>query len=522
MLFDTMVAQQLLEAAATPPHGGEGRPRYGLEFVAERVLSVRLDKTPQTSDWSGTLSSQQVEYARKDAAILLALHEMQAPAIREAGMDSVWQIEQRCVPAVAWTELAGVPIDREGWLDVAAQAVLDQEQAQAALDHYVGERLDVEAWYGRLRAWGHKRAATYQQTLPDWASPVQVRAALWALGHPVEDTEEPTLAALQDAQLRSLLLRLRQAERRVTTYGLDYLREINPATGRIHCSLHQLGTRTGRVAATGPNLQQVPHVDAYRSKFREPPDSGRVFIKADYSQNQLRILAEVAGDAVMKERFRKGVDSHSRIVTLLFGIPPDEMTKQERNKGKAVNFGFAFGQQPKGFIGYAKSEYNVSFTEEEAKAAQQVFWQENPGIAAWQRQFRDPFGAPPNPVETRSVLGRRRMGVWKYPEKLNSGIQGSEADGAKLAMALMYERRAEAPDVGVVLMIHDELLVSCDVATAERAKAFVVSCMREGMGAVLKELDPAVEAEVFLDWGVTPLIAPRQDEAALDEDIPPI
>jgi DNA polymerase-1 len=320
----------------------------------------------------------------------------------------------------------------------------------------------------------------------------------------VEDTAKETLADLPDSYLGSLLLRYRKAEKCMATYGLSYLREINPVTGRIHCSLLQLGTRTGRFSAREPNLQQVPKADAYRGKFREPPGSGRWLIKADYSQNQLRILAEFADDGEMKKRFREDLDSHARIVTLLFGIPPERMTKEERNKGKAVNFGFAFGQQPRGFIGYAKSEYNVTFTYDQAVAAQKVFWKENPGIAVWQKQFRDPYGAVPNPIETRSVLGRRRKGVWKYTEKLSSGIQGSEADGAKLAMALMYERRAEAPGVRLMLMIHDEMLAGCDLARAEEARAFVVGCMREGMGAVLKELDPEVEAEVYLDWGVTP------------------
>jgi DNA polymerase-1 len=232
--------------------------------------------------------------------------------------------------------------------------------------------------------------------------------------------------------------------------------------------------------------------------------SSRGFLKADYGQNQLRILAEVATDEVMKERFRKGIDSHARIVTKLFSIPLETMTKEERSKGKAVNFGFAFGMQPEGFIGYAKSEYNVTFPLEEAKKAQQIFSEENPGVHRWQQQHEDAYGAAAKPVETRSVLGRRRMGVWKYTEKLNSGIQSSEADGAKLAMSLLYERRHAYPDVRLVLIVHDEMLVECDLVRAEQAKDFVVACMREGMGAVLKELDPAVDAAVFVDWGVTP------------------
>jgi DNA polymerase I len=111
-------------------------------------------------------------------------------------------------------------------------------------------------------------------------------------------------------------------------------------------------------------------------------------------------------------------------------------------------------------------------------------------------------------IETRTLAGRRRLGVGKFTEKLNTPVQGSGADGLKLALGLLWERRAACPSASPVLVVHDEIVVECDEEDAERAREWMVEAMRDGMAAVLKQVPVEAEAMVARDWSGTPMEAP--------------
>jgi len=376
----------------------------------------------------------------------------------------------------------GVPFDSDGWQRLAL--VAEQDVARVEQD------LTLLAATGGLFANG--------QSTVKWSSTQQVAALLRERGHAaVTSTEEVVLRQLADEgePLAPLLLRHREASKRASTYGLDYLKHVHPLTGRIHASFRQLGSEAGRMSATDPNVQQVPRDKAYRACVR--PGPGRVLVKADYAQIELRLAAQIAPDERLIEAFQRGVDLHA--VTACRVLGKTDVTKSDRQAAKAVNFGLLYGMGAKGLRQYAADEYGVQWTEEEAQTVRGRFFAEYRGLHAWHRS------QPDGEVETRTIAGRRRLGVERYTEKLNSPVQGSGADGLKAALGRLWETRHRVPSAAPILVVHDEIVVECDRTQAEEARAWVMDAMRSGMETVLHRVPAEVEATICGDWSGTAL-----------------
>jgi DNA polymerase I len=315
----------------------------------------------------------------------------------------------------------------------------------------------------------------------NWGSWQQVQALLWALGASVKDTEEGTLWPYRDQYpiVRKLLAR-RKVSKRVTTYGQNWRKHVNKTTERIHSTWHQNGTETGRMSSATPNLQNLPRDDRYRRCFI--PTDGNVFIKADYPQIELRIAAELSGDPDMIAAFQRGDDIHKWVVSQITGKPIDTITGDERQRGKAANFGLLFGQQAEGLRDQAEQDYGVILSLEEAVELRRQWLAAFPRLAQWQEEQR-------GRIETRTILGRRR--TWKWPppitELLNSPIQGSAADGMKLAMALLWETwTPELEGCFAVAVIHDELVIEAPMEKRAIAKVWVKEAMESGMRHLLQ------------------------------------
>jgi len=477
-LFDTELADRLLTASSYK--AGRAPVKHDLGAIAERMLGLPLDKSAQTSNWAGALTAEQLRYAALDAFVLPLLYDQLRTALAHAELERVAALEMTALPAVAWLMETGVPFDGDAWRRLAAPA--EQEAARIEQD------LTLLAATGGLFA---------GSSTVNWASPSQVAALLRARGHDVTSTDEAALHHLVDAgePLAALLLRHREASKRASTYGLDYLKHIHPRTGRIHASFRQLGSEAGRMSANDPNVQQVPRGKTYRACVR--PGPGRVLIKADYAQIELRLAAEIAPDERLVAAFQRGDDLHT--VTAQTVLGKTDVTKADRQAAKAVNFGLLYGMGSKGLRQYAADEYGVQWSEDEAQAVRGRFFAQYRGLKAWHR------GQPDGEIDTRTVAGRRRLGVDRYTEKLNTPVQGSGADGLKAALGLLWETRERAPGAVPVLVVHDEIVVECDCDQAEQARDWVVDAMRTGMETVLHRVPAEVEATICVDWSGTPL-----------------
>jgi DNA polymerase I len=284
---------------------------------------------------------------------------------------------------------------------------------------------------------------------------------------------------------------------------LDTLPEyIDPDTGRIHTEFNQVTAATGRLSSTNPNLQNIP----IRSEVGRPVRAcfvaaeGNRLLSADYNQVELRVLAHIAGEGVLREIFESGEDVHSATAAGIIGADPDAITPSERSKAKMVNYGIAYGLTDFGLAD------RLQITREEARLYIERYFERFPAV----RKFIDETIAKAEDEGfVTTLMGRRR----RIPElrssqrqrrslgerlAVNTVIQGTAADIIKLAMVRCYAALADAGmETRLILQIHDELLFEGPEAEMEAATELVTREMCEAF-----ELDPplTVDAGVGRDW----------------------
>jgi DNA polymerase-1 len=458
---DTMVLSMLLDGTRRP------RGYHSLAEVAERELGVKLDKGQQRSDWSGMLTPGQLAYAADDVAHLLRLHASLFARVKEARLEYVAGIERGCLPALVWLAGSGAPFDRDAWNALAVEAKREAEDLEA--------RLAADAPPPEGKPW-------------NWNSPPQVRRVFAQAGVPLESTGDEVLARV-DHPLADLLRRYRAAKKRQGTYGDKWQRHVS-AAGRVYADWRQLGSDAGRMSCANPNLQQLPRDPRYRRCVRAP--EGRVLVKADYSQIELRLAAKISGDRAMLDAYSQGLDLHTLTAQRVLGI--GTVTKEHRQLAKSLNFGLLYGMGAPRFLEYARTNYGVDLTLEQARRYRESFFDAYPGLRAWHRS------TPEGEVETRTLTGRRRSGIVKFTEKLNSPVQGTGSDGLKTALALLFERRSTCPGAFPILVVHDEVVVECDADQAEAAAAWLRQAMIDGMAPLLDPVPCEVEVKVGQTW----------------------
>jgi DNA polymerase-1 len=477
---DTMILSQLLHAGSKVEPLKRGQTSHSLDSAVKRELGLELDKTHQSSDWDGTLTPEMIEYAAKDVEILLPLYEVLKARIEEADLAYVAEIEHRALPAVVWMSSAGVPIDADGWREHARKTEADAARLKDELNDLAPEHPDGKEW--------------------NFGSHQQVRKAAMLLGVDLPDTKDETLALYADEHDFIAALRdYRKASKLASTYGAGWLESGHYRDGRIYASWRQLRAATGRMACDHPNLQNIPRSGPLRSYIRAP--EGRIFVIADYSQIELRIAAKISGDKEMLSAYTEGRDLHAITAQSLTGR--EDVSKEDRKLAKAVNFGLLYGMGAKGLRAYALRSYGVGMTLEQATLYRRRFFETYPGLKRWHERERRAWLR--GGTETRTLTGRRRLNVERLTDRLNAPVQGTGADGLKLALSLLWERSAKCPGAVPVLVCHDEVVVECDAAQAVDAKAWLVEAMIEGMDAVMNGRDEIhvpvqVDAQVVKSW----------------------
>ena len=486
-VFDTMLGAQLLGAGTT-----EGMLKQcGIAAVVQRYLHIEIDKALQTSDWTGTLTPAQLCYAAKDAHLTLQLVPVLRQALAVAELEQVAAIECCCVPALAWLELAGVPLDAQRWRDRAKH---EEHHAQA-----------LDAHLCALLAQSRNGSWHLFPEAMNWQSPQQVLDVLQHRGHAITATDSETLTALADADpLIPVLLEYREAVKRAGTYGTTWLDQaLHLVTNRVHADYLQLGSRAGRMSCTKPNIQNLPRTQTYRSCIAAEP--GYCLVKADYSQIELRIAAVMAQDTAMLAAYRDGQDLHTITAAHVLGVTPAQVTGENRQLAKALNFGLLYGMGATRLQTYARQQYRVALTLQEAEQYRRRFFDTYPGLRHWHNAtgaaLRDT-----HTQDTRTLAGRRRLSVSKFTEALNSPVQGTGADVLKWALARLFVHRDEVPDARLTAVVHDEVVAECPLEAAEQTAAWLQRHMGAAMTEILHDAVPVVvETTRGQDWAGTPL-----------------
>jgi len=480
-IADTLLMNKVLEQG---DHLKTPKGWFTLEGVVGRYLHETISKEEQESDWSARpLTHSQLAYAAQDAAILVDLHEVLSSRIMEEGLAEVLDIETRAKPAFRWLEETGVYVDRAKLEDY----LRDLEERAEDLHSQLKEFADI-----------------------NWNSSHQLIKFFGLAGKKRWPKTSKGQCKTGDAELRSLkhpavvsLLEWRKMRKTISTYGKSWVALISEDDGRLRARYDLMGTVTGRTSCRSPNLQNLPRKTVHKSAIVAP--EGRVLVKADYSQIELRIAAKFAPDENLLRFYQQGAedaDAHTLMAAAITGKTHSEISKDERTAAKAANFGPLYGMGAKSLRAYARNTYGVKWSPSEAKEVLETFRHQYPGIAAWHRTGYSPSETNREELAaTRTFAGRRRRLFKSVMEWFNAPIQGTGADGAKLAMALLYEHRREVESLRPILFVHDEIVVECDEADAERAKELLIRCMRDGMDAVLNKAEPHVPVEVDAEIG---------------------
>jgi DNA polymerase I len=475
-LFDTMLAAQILD-------GGNYAASYSLETVAERYRDESLDKSEQRSDWSGELSEAQLEYAARDAAILLPLRERLAEALEAEELGLVSKIEFAAVASIAEMELAGIKLDVERWKEL--ERVVRERRDRAALElesHFPEPEgvLPLEGLGPRLNL----------------NSPQQITDAFRSLRIELPDTKVWTLLKVEHPAAEALL-RYRELQKKLGTYLETYPKFIHEKSGRIHANFLQCRVPTGRLACAAPNMQQIPHEDEFRRCF--VAEDGNTLVIADYSQIELRILAEVSEDPAFVGAFQRGVDLHRLTAATMYNVSMDEVTKAQRSAAKRINFGLMYGR------GARSLSAQLGTDEERGRQLIDEYFANYPKV---QRFLQRTANRATRDRSLRTLAGRVRKfgndpvaddrGAMRR-EAMNYPIQGAASDIAKIALAYI-RRELNGTDARLINTIHDEFVVECAEELAPEVSEKTGQAMTRAGEKLLKKVPVEVEVEISREW----------------------
>ena len=316
-------------------------------------------------------------------------------------------------------------------------------------------------------------------------------------------TDVDTLEKLQNEhEIIEYILDYRQLAKLNSTYVEGLIPYINKNTDRIHSYFHQTVTATGRISSTEPNLQNIPTRIEIGKKLRKvfKPAESKIFLDADYSQIELRILAHVSKDEIMIDNFNNDEDIHAQAASRVFGIPIEEVTKELRSKAKAVNFGIVYGISD---FGLAEQ---IHSSRKEAKQYIEQYLDKYHGIREFMTSVVEEAKAKGfiatmyNRRRYIPELKSKNFMVRKFGDRvaMNTPIQGSAADIMKIAMINVYRKlKEENLKSKLVLQVHDELLIETDIDEKDRVKEILIS----GMESAAKLLVPLkVEVEEGKNW----------------------
>jgi DNA polymerase-1 len=482
---DTMIASYLAQPAAKS---------HGLDALASDLLGYRtISYAEVTGSGRNRVGFEAVEieqatvYAAEDADITLRLAEQLLPMVAASDQERLFRdVEMPLVGVLTAMERSGVRIDASFLAGLSRELEGKLARLEGEIHRLAGGPFNVaspkqlgEVLFERLRLPRGRKTKT------GWSTDSEVLAGL-ADDHPIA----------------ALLLDHRSLAKLKGTYTDALPKLVHPETGRLHTSFNQAVTATGRLSSSDPNLQNIPIRTEEGRRIREAfiPADGCLFLSADYSQVELRILAHLADVPALKESFARGEDIHRRTASEVFGLFPELVTDEQRRQAKAINFGVIYGISA---FGLARQ---LNIGRREAQAFIDAYFERYPEIQAFMAARIEEARAR---QYVTTLLGRRcavpeihsRNGAVRgYAERnaINYPVQGSAADIIKVAMVRIQARLArEGLAARMVLQVHDELVLEVPVGEVE----VVRQLLRDEMeGAVELTVPLAVDIGTGNNW----------------------
>lgn len=479
-VFDTLLASQLIAA-------GDQDRRHNLAEVAQVFAGIELDKSEQVSDWSAAeLSQSQIEYAARDAATMVPLREKVVERLKADDLVKVAKLEFDCVMPIAAMELAGFYLDKARWLEQLEKVKKEQDKVALELQQMLSAGVAQASLFGAAEI--------------NLNSQAQVTDALKNLGVPVPETTRGW--QLQPLALEypvvAKLLEYRGVAKSLTSFGENILEFIEPKTGRIHSDFRQIGAPTGRFSCSKPNIQQIPHDEEYRRCFRAP--EGRKLVIADYSQIELRILADFSGDEQFIQAFKSGADFHTTTAAQVFNIKPEEVTADQRSFAKRLNFGVVYG------IGASRFAMMTGLTQTEAENIMRRYFGTYRKLDAWLREAgqkvitqRVARTASGRMMRFRFEEGDRQAIASARRNGMNMPIQGTSADILKRALRLLFDA-ISGTSAKLVNIVHDEIIVETDAGEAQETAKRLEDAMCAAGEEFISKVPVKVDVKIADEW----------------------
>ena len=490
---DTMLISYALDSGAT----NDG---HGMDALSERWLN---HKTIAFSEVAGSgrnfigfarvAIDKATEYAAEDADVTLRLWRALKPRLAAESMATVYEtLERPLILPLARMEARGVSIDRDILSRLSGEFAQGMARIEAEVQKLVGAPFNLSSpkqlgdiLFGQMGLPGGKKTATGA-----WSTSAGVLEDLAEKGH----------------ELPARILDWRQLAKLKSTYTDALPTFVDPRTKRVHTSYALASTTTGRLSSSDPNLQNIPVRNEEGRKIRRAfvAEPGCKLISADYSQIELRLLADVADIGALKQAFADGLDIHAMTASEMFGVPVKDMPSEVRRRAKAINFGIIYGISAFGLAN------QLGIPREEAGAYIKKYFERFPGIRdymdATKRQARaDGF--------VRTIFGRKchfpRINASNPSERafneraaINAPLQGSAADIIRRAMIRMDGALAKAKlNAKMLMQVHDELVFEAPDDQVEATIALAKKIMVEAPEPAAKLGVPlAVEARAASNW----------------------
>ncbi|MBP3835387.1 MAG: DNA polymerase I [Prevotella sp.] len=467
-LFDTMIAHYLIQPEL----------RHNMDYLAEVYLGYQTIHIDELIGPKGKgqrsmrdLTPEQVyEYACEDADITLQLKNVLEPKLEEVGAKELfWQIEMPLVPVLAEMEMNGVRIDTQSLSETSAQLTQRALDIEKHIFELAGEPFNI-------------------------ASPKQVGDILFGKLRIVEKpkktktgqfvTSEDVLQLLRNKhEIVDEILKFRGLKKLLGTYVDALPKLINPRTGHIHTSFNQTVAATGRLSSSDPNLQNIPVRGEDGKEIRRAfiPDDGCLFLSADYSQIELRVMAHLSGDEHMIAAFREGRDIHAATAAKVYKESIENVSRDQRTKAKRANFGIIYG------ISVFGLSERLNISRDEAKQLIDGYFATFPRVHEYMEEAKQQArqqGYAETLFHRRRYLpdinsGNATVRGLAERNAINAPIQGTAADIIKVAMIRIFERfRREGIRSKMILQVHDELNFSVLPEEKELVERIVVEEMQ--------------------------------------------
>ncbi len=487
-LFDTMLAHYLIDPDTR--HGMDVLSENYLGYTPISITSLIGPKGKGQLNMKDVPVDKVVDYAAEDADVTLQLANVFEPMLLERNAKKLAaEIENPLIYVLADMEKEGVRIDAETLANYSGQ--LQEEILKAELNVY--EKAGLKFNLASPKQLG--------EVLFDHLK-LDPKAKKTKTGQ--YQTGEDVLTALANkSDIVQDILDFRQMQKLKSTYVDALPLLVNPRTGRVHTSYNQAVAATGRLSSNNPNLQNIPIKTDRGREVRKAfiaRDSDHILLSADYSQIELRIIAEISKEANMLDAFLNGIDIHTATAAKVYGIGIDEVTSNQRRNAKAVNFGIIYGQSAFGL------SQNLNIPRKEAAEIIEQYFIQYPGIKNYMSDTMN-FARENGYVET--IMGRRRylrdinsanMTVRGYAERnaINAPIQGSAADMIKIAMINIHKDiKAQNLQSKMTMQVHDELVFDVIKSEKEAVKEIITNRMKT---AIKTEVPIEIEIGEGVNW----------------------